>query len=66
MAARAVLPTSVGWAVAQVVLVAAGEGASTATPVFTVSPLDVMEVREIIPLGNLNPRGGHVFPTDHI
>jgi hypothetical protein len=31
-----------------------------------VSPLKPDEIREIIPLGNLNPAGGHVFPTDHI
>jgi len=29
-------------------------------------PLNLAEIRSIIPLGNLNPRGGHVFPTDHI
>jgi hypothetical protein len=34
--------------------------------VFTVSPLDPGQIREIIPLGNLNPMGGHVFPTDHV
>jgi hypothetical protein len=34
--------------------------------VFSVSPLDPDKIREIIPLGNLNPVGGHVFPTDHI
>ena len=31
-----------------------------------ICPLDLFEVRSITPLGNLNPRGGHVFPTDHI
>jgi hypothetical protein len=31
-----------------------------------VSPLPLDKIRAIIPLGNLNPRGGHVFPTDHI
>jgi hypothetical protein len=36
------------------------------SPVFTVSPLDLEAIRRVIPLGNLNPRGGHVFPTDHI
>ena len=30
------------------------------------SPLDIAAIRSISPLGNLNPRGGHVFPTDHI
>ncbi len=34
--------------------------------VFTASPLEADEIERIIPLGNLNPRGGHVFPTDHI
>lgn len=47
-------------------LAAAGETNVTPRPVFTVSPLDVQEVREILPLGNLNPRAGHVLPTDHI
>jgi hypothetical protein len=35
-------------------------------PVFLASPLVPGEIRAIVPLGNLNPRGGHVFPTDHI
>jgi Peptidase family M23 len=39
---------------------------SGSIPVFRVSPLDLDQVRQIIPLGNLNPVGGHVFPTDHI
>jgi undecaprenyl-diphosphatase len=34
--------------------------------VFFHSPLDIDAIRTITPLGNLNPRGGHVFPTDHI
>lgn len=38
----------------------------TTNAVFTVSPLPLQVIREIIPLGNLNPRGGHVFPTDHV
>jgi len=43
----------------------------TATPPSTeprlqICPLDLAEVCSITPLGNLNPRGGHVFPTDHI
>ncbi len=45
---------------------AAEENAGVPNPVFTVSPLDPTEVREIIPLGNLSPRHAHVFPTDHI
>lgn len=40
--------------------------AFTPAPVFTAPPLDLEAVRELIPLGNLNPRYGHVFPTDHI
>jgi hypothetical protein len=36
------------------------------TPVFSVSPIDPSEISGIVPLGNLNPQGGHVFPTDHI
>lgn len=35
-------------------------------PVFSVSPLDLDQIAEIIPLGNLNPSGGHVLPTDHV
>src|SRR5262245_45188333 len=35
-------------------------------PVFLHLPLDLDRVKAITPLGNLNPRGGHVFPTDHI
>ncbi|MGA2657980.1 MAG: M23 family metallopeptidase [Verrucomicrobiota bacterium] len=34
--------------------------------VFTTSPLKPDAIEMIVPLGNLNPRGGHVFPTDHI
>lgn len=40
--------------------------AQSPPPVFTHSPLELNAVRAITPLGNLNPRGGHVFPTDHI
>ena len=35
-------------------------------PRLQIGPLDLAEIRSITPLGNLNPRGGHVFPTDHI
>jgi hypothetical protein len=35
-------------------------------PRLQICPLDLAEIRSITPLGNLNPRGGHVFPTDHI
>ncbi len=34
-------------------------------PFLTVSPMALSDIREIAPLGNLNPPG-HVFPTDHI
>lgn len=34
--------------------------------VFTVSPIESDQIREVIALGNLDPTGGHVFPTDHI
>jgi hypothetical protein len=47
----------------------AAEQAATPLPTeprLHVSPLDLAEVRSITPLGNLNPQGGHVFPTDHI
>ena len=33
---------------------------------FNVSPIQTNRIQEIIPLGNLNPPGGHVFPVDHI
>lgn len=55
-----------GWLMSLGVAAAAGEAAFTLAPVFTVAPLEIRDVREIIPLGNLNPRHGHVFPTDHI
>jgi len=35
-------------------------------PLFTVSPLADSDITGIVPLGNLNPGGGHIFPTDHI
>jgi len=35
-------------------------------PVFTVAPIDLDQIREIIPLGAVNPAAGHVLPTDHI
>lgn len=38
---------------------------SSPPAVFTASPLPLDQIQAIIPLGNLNPRGGHVFPTDH-
>ncbi len=39
---------------------------SSAEPKLRICPLDLAEIRSITPLGNLNPHGGHVFPTDHI
>ena len=33
--------------------------------IFTASPLDIDNIRGIVPLGNLNPPS-HTFPTDHI
>lgn len=34
-------------------------------PVFTVSPIEIDKIDQIVTLGNLNPPG-HTFPTDHI
>jgi outer membrane protein assembly factor BamB len=34
-------------------------------PLFTTSPIDFEHIRNIVPLGNLNPPS-HTFPTDHI
>jgi len=33
---------------------------------YTVSPVLASDYTSIVPLGNLNPWGGHVLPTDHI
>ena len=35
------------------------------TPMLTVSPVDVSIIRDLTPLGNLNPPG-HTLPTDHL
>lgn len=43
----------------------AGLPACGAATLFTVSPIADANIREVAPLGNLNP-SGHVFPTDHI
>jgi hypothetical protein len=48
-----------------------GEPSKTKQPkeeplAFSHCPIDLDAIRSITPLGNLNPRGGHVFPTDHI
>ena len=40
---------------------APGRGA----PTFTISPVSPDDINNIIPLGNLNPTGGHILPTDH-
>jgi hypothetical protein len=67
-----------GWCCLQLAILVgtslSGFGAATETPeqpapripVFSVSPIDPSEISGIVPLGNLNPLGGHVFPTDHI
>ena len=36
-----------------------------AAPMLTVSPVDINIIRDLTPLGNLNPPG-HTFPTDHL
>ncbi len=51
-------------AVVLVALLAPIAGAADPEPIFTQAPIDLDEVREIVPLGNLNPPG-HTFPTDH-
>ncbi|MGH7696044.1 MAG: hypothetical protein ACRENH_13745 [Gemmatimonadaceae bacterium] len=35
------------------------------TPMLTVSPVDISIIRDLTPLGNLNPPG-HTLPTDHL
>jgi hypothetical protein len=44
----------------------AKNGGFQPSPIFTASPIDPAAIRAITPLGNLNPEGGHIFPTDHI
>jgi len=53
---------------AVVLLSASAQQPSVLSPstTFTVSPLDLGQIVAITPLGNLNPLGGHVLPTDHI
>jgi hypothetical protein len=46
--------------------VGAAAGSASEETAFTVSPLDPREIVQIVPLGNIDPRGGHVLPTDHI
>lgn len=40
-------------------------GGSSGTVVFTVAPLTAGDYKAVSPMGNLNPRMGHAFPTDH-
>jgi hypothetical protein len=40
-------------------------GTSTDRLTFTAAPLELSTIRQIVPLGNLNPPG-HTLPTDHI
>lgn len=40
-------------------------GGSSGTVTFTVSPMSVGDYKAVGPMGNLNPRMGHAFPTDH-
>ncbi len=51
---------------ALLLLALAGKLPADTEPIFTHVPLDLERVKAITPLGNLNPRGGHVLPTDHI
>ena len=39
--------------------------ADPSVPLFEVSPIQLSDLLEIVPLGNLNPPG-HTFPTDHL
>ncbi len=38
----------------------------TNNELFSVVPVDINKLVAIIPLGNFNPPGGHVYPTDHV
>jgi hypothetical protein len=40
-------------------------GGSGGTVVFTIAPLTTGDYKAVTPMGNLNPRMGHAFPTDH-
>ena len=42
-----------------------GSSTSGGSLVFKASPLELSTIRQIVPLGNLNPPG-HTLPTDHI
>ncbi len=39
--------------------------ADPSAPLFEVSPIQLSDLLEVVPLGNLNPPG-HTFPTDHL
>ncbi|HJP61684.1 MAG TPA: hypothetical protein VJ865_16870 [Gemmatimonadaceae bacterium] len=41
-----------------------GNGAAPGTTVFSQSPIDISDITEIVPPGNLNPPG-HTLPTNH-
>ena len=41
-----------------------GTGVAPGTAVFSQSPIDISDLTEIVPLGNLNPPG-HTLPTNH-
>ncbi|MEI6734282.1 MAG: hypothetical protein WCK94_09920 [Comamonadaceae bacterium] len=43
----------------------AGTANCSASAPLSRSPVAVSALSNIVPLGNLNPQGGHVFPTDH-
>ncbi len=40
-------------------------GGSSGTVTFSISPMAVGDYKAVGPMGNLNPRMGHAFPTDH-
>jgi hypothetical protein len=45
---------------------AAGPARAALDPVFTYPPTDIANVAGVVPLGNLNPGGGHVLPVNHM
>jgi hypothetical protein len=49
-----------------VVTVAAFAAQGRAAPLFTHPPADIARVAGVVPLGNLNPGGGHVRAVDHM
>ena len=57
------------WTVAAVfalALTAGTTGARTAPFMFTHAPFEFTDTSGVIPLGDLNPGGGHVLPVDHM